>query len=166
MMKILVDNNVVLNALLQREPQAEECTRLLEFMCFKLCKAYVATKSVTDMHYIMLNSIRKSSGITRAEAEPEVRSLLGSYLCLANLADTTKENIEEAFHSSMKDFEDGVIASVAVSCNADYIVTYNLSDYINSPVKALKPAEFIELLQSDLSASTAQKTSTVSTSYF
>jgi predicted nucleic acid-binding protein len=47
----------------------------------------------------------------------------------------------------MSDFEDAIVAAVAQRENADYIVTRNCADFVNSPVLALLPTDFLELMK-------------------
>jgi len=46
----------------------------------------------------------------------------------------------------MSDYEDAVIATIALRENASYIVTRNIADYVNSPVPAVTPADFVASL--------------------
>jgi len=62
---------------------------------------------------------------------------------ILSLADTTAQDIFNAKHLNMPDYEDAVIASIAFRENASYIVTRNIADYANSPVPAITPADFI-----------------------
>jgi hypothetical protein len=43
-----------------------------------------------------------------------------------------------------KDFEDSIIMSSASLNNMNYIITRNLKDFKNSPVRAITPSEIIE----------------------
>ena len=46
----------------------------------------------------------------------------------------------------MRDFEDAVQAYCAKRHRIDYIVTRNVKDFVNSPVKAISPEDFINLV--------------------
>ena len=49
----------------------------------------------------------------------------------------------------MKDFEDALIAHSAARNGVDAIITYNIKDYVNSPVKAFLPADFVTMFKPD-----------------
>ena len=49
----------------------------------------------------------------------------------------------------MKNFEDAVIAETAYRHGADMIISRNVRDYENSPVRAVTPKKFIELFKPD-----------------
>jgi hypothetical protein len=57
-----------------------------------------------------------------------------------------KTNFQRARHLPLKDFEDALVASVAEVTGSNYIVTRNLSDFAGSPVPAVTPAEFLEII--------------------
>jgi hypothetical protein len=43
----------------------------------------------------------------------------------------------------MNDFEDAVLAAAGVRENADCIISRNIKDFANSPIKVVSPADFI-----------------------
>jgi predicted nucleic acid-binding protein len=65
---------------------------------------------------------------------------------ILNLVDTTGVDIKTAIASDFSDFEDAVLSATANREKADYIITRNSNDFANSPVKALSPEEFVEIL--------------------
>ena len=50
----------------------------------------------------------------------------------------------QAFNSPMSDFEDAVQAFCAKNAGEKIIITRNIQDYRLSPVKAVKPKEFLQ----------------------
>ena len=44
------------------------------------------------------------------------------------------------------DFEDSLQIAVALSWGADVIVTRDKTGFVNSPIKVLSPAEFLEIV--------------------
>jgi predicted nucleic acid-binding protein len=69
---------------------------------------------------------------------------------ILNLADTTGVDIKTAIASDFRDFEDAVLSATAAREKADYIITRNSNDFANSPVKALSPEEFVEILNENM----------------
>lgn len=147
-MTILIDSNIVLDALLRRDEYNDDARKVMELICFGSCKAMVSASSVTDIYFLMTKSLREATGKTSKELSPIVRSALGSYFCVVDIADTTKDDISSAFSSSVSDFEDSVVASVAERNAVDYIVTRNTKDFKNSFIRAVNPQEAVELLKS------------------
>jgi hypothetical protein len=46
----------------------------------------------------------------------------------------------------LSDFEDALVASIAEATGSDYIVTRNVPDFAGSPVQAISPTEFLEII--------------------
>jgi hypothetical protein len=57
-----------------------------------------------------------------------------------------KTNFQRARRLPLKDFEDALVASVAEATGSDYVVTRNMNDFEGSPVPAITPIEFLEVL--------------------
>lgn len=132
-MKILIDNNIAMDALLSRPPFSVEAESLLELLAVNECNGIIASKSVTDIYY----SLKKQLGAQFA------KSALGSFLCLVDVASTTSENINAAFKSSIKDFEDAVIEAVAADNKVDYIITNNKKDFAESFIATKSAGELV-----------------------
>jgi predicted nucleic acid-binding protein len=52
-----------------------------------------------------------------------------------------------AIASNFPDFEDAVLCATASHEKADYIITRNVKDFVDSPVKAITPDELVEELK-------------------
>lgn len=133
-MKVLIDTNIIMDVLADREGFAEPASQL-----FKLCEVgkvqgIVYALSITNIAYIM----RKE--LDRSQIE-EVISKLGS---IFTLADMKADDLKKAAALPMDDFEDALQSVCASRMKADFIVTRNLKDFKNSKVMAIKPSELIE----------------------
>jgi predicted nucleic acid-binding protein len=58
--------------------------------------------------------------------------------------------IKTAIASDFPDFEDAVLSATASREKADYIITRNSNDFTHSPIKALSPEEFVEILKENI----------------
>lgn len=133
-MKVLIDTNIIMDVLADREGFAESASQL-----FKLCEVgkvqgVVYALSIANIAYIM----RKE--LDRSQIE-EVISKLGS---IFTLADMKADDLKKAAALPMDDFEDALQSVCANRMKADFIVTRNLKDFKNSKVMAIKPSELIE----------------------
>lgn len=133
-MKVLIDTNIIMDVLADREGFAEPASQL-----FKLCEVgkvqgIVYALSIANIAYIM----RKE--LDRSQIE-EVISKLGS---IFTLADMKADDLKKAAALPMDDFEDALQSVCASRMKADFIVTRNLKDFKNSKVMAIKPSELIE----------------------
>ncbi len=57
-MKVLIDTNIVLDLLLEREPFVEDATALFEMVEMSRIQGYIAATTVTNVFYI----VRKAQG--------------------------------------------------------------------------------------------------------
>jgi len=133
-MKVLIDTNIIMDVLANREGFAEPASQL-----FKLCEVgqvqgIVYALSIANIAYIM----RKE--LDRSQIE-EVISKLGS---IFTIADMKADDLKKASALPIDDYEDALQSVCASRMKADFIVTRNLKDFKNSKVMAIKPSELIE----------------------
>jgi predicted nucleic acid-binding protein len=120
------------------EPFYEKSLEAFTLAVNGLIKGIVSAGTITDIYYI----IRKS----RQSKEQALKSVM-TITNILNLADTTGLDIKTAIVSNFFDFEDAVLSATASREEADYIITRNSDDFAHSPVKALSPEEFVEIMQ-------------------
>lgn len=133
-MKVLIDTNIIMDVLANREGFAEPASQL-----FKLCEVgqvqgIVYSLSIANIAYIM----RKE--LDRSQIE-EVISKLGS---IFTIADMKADDLKKAAALPIDDYEDALQSVCASRMKTDFIVTRNLKDFKNSKVMAIKPSELIE----------------------
>lgn len=136
-MRVLVDTNIMLDALLEREPFASEARSLLEAIQSERIFGYVTATTLTDIFYIVRRGTRS---LDRArEAVSQTLAVMG--VCFVDRA-----RLETAFASNWRDFEDAVQLACAVAENLDAIVTRNPQDFTGSPLAILSVGELLERL--------------------
>lgn len=136
-MGALIDTNVVLDALANREPWAKEARDLLFLAaCGKLDLA-LSGSTITDVFYLVNRYVthdkRKST---------EVVDTLMQSLSVVNVG--MRECLFAA-HSPISDYEDAVVAEAARSAKLDCIVTRNLQDYAQSDVPTMSPHDYLAM---------------------
>ena len=136
-MKILVDTNVILDALTSRQPWNESAEKIFFFGANHIVDLYITASSATDIYYL----IRKHLQNTQT-----AKQIMGKLYSLMNILEVTGTDCIEALASQIKDYEDAVVERVAFGKEMDYIVTRNINDYKNGSVKAILPDDFIELM--------------------
>jgi len=139
-MKILIDTNVVIDALTSREPWNESAEKIFLLGANHIVDLYITASSATDIYYL----IRKH--LHNAQTAKQVMSKLYS---LMNILEVTGTDCVEALASQIKDYEDAVVERVAFRKEMDYIVTRNIKDYQDGNVKVILPDDFIELMVKD-----------------
>jgi predicted nucleic acid-binding protein len=132
--RVLFDSDVLLDVLAQRQPFVVDSAQALALVGKKKVQGYVSGHAITNIFYIL-----------RREVGSEVaRDALSRLLEQIQVAGVTDEVIRQALLSPVKDFEDAVVSAVANVENIEVIVTRNISDFKNSSVPAMLPADFLE----------------------
>lgn len=134
--KVLLDTNIILDVLADRAPFAEDAAKI-----FKLCE----TKQLTGVIYAL--SIPNIVYVMRKELErSQIASVLQKLLAVFEIADMKADDLQKAAALNMPDYEDALQSVCARRIHANYIVTRNIRDFVNSEVMAVKPTELIERL--------------------
>jgi predicted nucleic acid-binding protein len=136
MIRALIDTNIVLDYLLEREPFAEIASQVMDAQQAGRFQAYVCAITPLNVFYIA----RKFLG--RKEARHYAESLLERF----EICTLDKDILLQAKRLKMVDFEDAAQAVCAKRDELDFIVTRDLKDYANSPIRAVAPADFVREL--------------------
>lgn len=140
-MRILIDTNVIIDALQSRKGFLEDAGWLM----FKSDKydGYITANSVTDIFYIQTRYYHN-----KAKAKQDITDLVKMY----GILDITAIDCRNALRSDIPDFEDAILVESATREDFDYIITRNTKDFKNSPVEVATPTEFLKILGSSSGA--------------
>jgi len=127
-MKVLVDTDVLLDVALARAPHVDASADVLRW-AERTGDAAVAWHSLTNCAYLL-----KDSG----------RPFLEQLLRIVSVATVGDPEARRALALPMRDLEDAFQSASALAWKAEYIITRNVKDYRNSPVKALSPSAFLK----------------------
>lgn len=134
--KILIDTNVLLDYLLEREPFFEDAKDIILSCTEGNTKGCIAAHSISNMFFIL----RKDYTIK------ERREILSSLCTIFDVEGIDKSKLLSGLENEeFSDFEDCLQMECAKSYGADYIVTRNISDYSASDIKAILPSEYLGL---------------------
>ena len=136
-MKILVDTNVIIDALTGREPFREAAEQIFILAANQIEDIYITASSATDIYYLTRKHLHDTD---------QAKNTMAKLYELFHILDVTSNDCQEALSSGVKDYEDAVIASCAYRNRMDYIVTRNIRDYEDSKVKVLLPDELLKLI--------------------
>lgn len=139
-MILLIDSNVILDVLQNREPHYEFSAKI-----FGICglnaeiKAFVSTLSFANISYIM-----------RKELDAEkIESVYNSLSKIFSFEDFRTSDIQAAIKFKWKDFEDAIQYAIAERIKADYVITRNVKDFESDKIPVITPNEFLEIFQGD-----------------
>ncbi len=136
-MKVLLDTNIILDIVLERQPFWEPAILLLEVAPQANLTFYVTATTVTDLYYI----------VCKAKDHTIARSFIVDILEFMQVAGVDRDVIKEAIHSNIADFEDAVQASAAKQCAIPIIITRNEKDFENSTLEVHSPTSFLQSLE-------------------
>ena len=137
-MVILIDTNIIIDALADREPYATDAKQIMEKCATREITGVLAAHSIPNLFYIL-----------RKEFSQEERRYLLKNLCkIFQVSELNEKKIIAALENEMfSDFEDGLQEECAVASMADYLVTRNPSDFKHSRIKVILPNEFLSKMQ-------------------
>lgn len=126
-MKILFDNNIILDLLLKREPYVVDAQQLFVLVEAGTIDGVICATSLTDLYYIL----SKLQG--RQSAKEIIRRLLLHF----GVLNVTESAVNLAMESQISDFEDAILDCAAWYSDVDVIVTRDVKDF----GKALTPVQ-------------------------
>ena len=119
-MRLMIDTNIILDVLLEREPFYKQSREVLDLCEKKKIHGFISASAVTDLFYL----IRKGLG-----SIDEAYKALGHILDIVKVLTVTNDDVNAAFLKKAKDFEDCLLATCAKSNKCKGIVTRNAKDF-------------------------------------
>lgn len=134
-MKVVVDNNVIIDAL-KPNPQFEaNAQQVLWLASVKKIDGYICANSLTDIFYVL----RKAHGADKAKI------MVQRLILILNVIGIDPVDCADALLLPMNDFEDAIIAVCAQKIGADSIVSRD-ERFIKSEtqVRVVTPEQLLE----------------------
>jgi predicted nucleic acid-binding protein len=135
----LVDVNVLLDVLLNRNPWAADAREVWRANHDGRFQGFVASTAVTNLYYIA----RRLAGKDRA------MKCVAHCLAALDVVAVDASILTTAALLPGNDFEDNVLIRCAVVAGVDAIVTRDVKGFSASPVPVLSPRELMERLAQD-----------------
>jgi predicted nucleic acid-binding protein len=134
MKKLLLDTDVVLDFLLDRQPFAEQAAQILALCEEKKLQVFVTPVLISNVYYILRKLGSHNKVITH----------LKQLLTLVEIASIQKAEVLEALASDFVDFEDALQHFAAKSeSGMQLIITRNLKDYSKSSIAVMMPSAYL-----------------------
>lgn len=132
-MKLLIDANILLDVLQNREPHVQDSSVIWKLCETEKVKGYVSVLTFANLVYIM-----------RKELDPKkIEETLNALSLIFEFANFNTSDLAHAAELEWDDFEDAVQSVTAERIHADYIITRNVRDFAKSKVVAFTPSELI-----------------------
>lgn len=132
-MKLLIDANILLDVLQNREPHVQASSVIWKLCETEKAKGYVSALTFANLVYIM-----------RKELDPKkIEETLQALSLIFEFTDFNVSDLSRAAELDWDDFEDAVQSVTAERVHADYIITRDVRDSAKSKVIAFTPSELI-----------------------
>ena len=137
-MRLMIDTNIFLDVLTQREPFFADSKAVLQLCESKKVQGFLSASCVTDIFHLVHRYLHSTEMAYKA---------LGSVLDIAKVLSVTNDDVLNAYLTRAADFEDCLLATCAKSNKCDAIVTRNKKDYLTFGITLLSP--LLELFPSE-----------------
>jgi predicted nucleic acid-binding protein len=135
-MKLLLDINVLLDVLLQRDPWAEPAASLLTRIERGEAGGFIAGHTLTTIHYV----------VSRARDRKSAAAAVTDLLRFLDVVPIEKADFSQALVLPLEDFEDAVQAAAALKIGVDYIVTRDQKGFGGLSIPPVNSGEILSLL--------------------
>ncbi len=136
MKRLLLDVNVVLDALLARPPHPDAAMKLWAAVEGRQVAGFLPAHGVTTLFYLL----------ARAKGSAAARRAAGDLLAVFRVAAVDQTILQRALTLAWPDFEDAVCAAAAEAAGCDLIVTHDPAGFKGSPVPTVDAATALSLL--------------------
>lgn len=142
-MRILIDSNVILEVILQRE-EYDVANSLLEKLYKDKHEILLTTGCFYGMLYTVDKYLSKVMKMVNPERTNTLRSIMAKVLSLMNVAGHDRESLLRAVgDGGFVDLEDSCQHQAALKGQCDYLLTFNVKDYEGSQIPVLTPQDFL-----------------------
>ena len=138
-MRALLDTDVILDYLLEREPFAQSAGKLLELNAQGAFEGYISGITPINAFYIA----RKIMG------RDKLMRILNDLLLAVRVCPINHDVLNQALALPFADYEEAVQHASATASHIDAIITRNLDDYRNAMLPVFSPLNFLNQLISD-----------------
>lgn len=132
-MRVIVDTNVVLDVLLDREPFVKAAVDVFCLVEESRIDAFLCATTITTIDYLLTQSLPAS----------KARDTLRRLISLFEIATVNRPVIERALGSKIRDFEDAVLDESGQMAGVNSVVTRNTKDFAGSVLKVFDPSELL-----------------------
>ena len=138
MTRLMIDTNIILDVLLEREPFFRDSKAVLDLCESKKVLGFISASTATDIFYLVRKALKSTDKAYIA---------LGHILNIVKVLTVTNDDVNTAFIHHAPDFEDCLLATCAKSNKCAGIVTRNKKDFLTLGISLFNPKEVIEGIQ-------------------
>lgn len=135
--KVLIDTNVALDLLQQREPFVYDALQIFALGEAGRMNLYLSTDAISTIYYVVAKNADAATG----------REAISKLLDFVSLAALDDRAVLRGLVLDFVDVEDALVAAVAERESVQAIITRNVQDFKGSPVPVMTPKEFLAFWQ-------------------
>jgi predicted nucleic acid-binding protein len=132
-MRVFVDCDVLIDVGLGREPFCHASGALLNYL-ENNNNGFIAWHSVANFFYLTAKGNNKQQS----------KNFIAELCAFVNIVPVSNQDLMIALNLPLSDFEDAMQCASAMACHADVIISRNIKDYQNSPIKTMTPEQFLQ----------------------
>ena len=134
-MRVLIDTNILLDALMGRQPYYDFADHIIKLCADKKVEGRMAAHSVPNIFYILRKTM----------SDEERRNVLRNLCRIVKVEGLDAYKVISAIdNKDFSDLEDCLQEECAFAMAADYIVTRNVKDFALSRIPAVLPEDFLK----------------------
>lgn len=134
-MKVLLDTNILLDVILQRQPFSTDAVKILKLSDMGEINSYITSNSITDVFYVLRKYFDNIQD--RQDAIIYVLNMI-------DIVSVTRTDIFKALELDYTDFEDAIQTQCAKKIKANFIIKRNEKDFKDKSVQVISPANFLK----------------------
>jgi len=137
--RVLIDSDVILDSLFDRQPFSEYATQIFSMCEQKKIVGYLTPVIYSNVYYLLRQTASHEKVIEKLKQLLEITEVLKM----------DKGVVKNALYSGFKDFEDSLQNFAAVNFGSiDIILTRNLKDYKYSELGVFTPETYLKSINS------------------
>jgi len=140
-MRVLLDTNVIIDVLQNREPWCRSGKAIFLSVAKKEFSGCITAKEAADIHFFAKKQFKGEENV-----DDKARQILIKIFSLFEIIDTTESDCKNALSFPNNDYEDAIMIETALRSGVDCIITRNTEHFSESPVKIYTPDEFVEII--------------------
>ena len=140
-MRVLLDTNVIVDVLQQREPWFADGRKIFYAVANKQITGCITAKEAADIHFFCRKQFTGQENV-----DVKARQVITKLYALFELVDTLGIDCQNAIAIDNNDYEDAIMIESAVRSGLDCIVTRNPDHFNVAPIPVYSPSVFVQKL--------------------
>jgi len=137
-MKVLLDTNVLLDAIVNREPFYLDAQNVIDLILDNKLEGYITANSVTDIFYIAKKHLSQS----------DLRNTMRSLFAIFSIVDVLGTDCRKALDFPLDDYEDALLVVCSSKTAIDYIITRD-EEFLQKAklsIPVISPVDFLQMM--------------------